>query len=92
LAEGSVQTSQAGFGMYGDAQTQRWAGRSFNVPLFRAPFRPHHDGMRRSVGDLIRSMTPGASDIQSGDMVGRHRTMEMRMELMRGPMEILMDR
>jgi hypothetical protein len=46
--------------MFGDAQTRRWATRTFNVPLFRASFRPDHDGMWRSAGDIRAIGVSGA--------------------------------
>ena len=61
-------------------------------PQERDALAAEHLKLMQNSMAMINSMSPGATDIQKGDMVGRHQTMESRMELMRGTMQMMMDR
>lgn len=61
------------------------------TPQERDALAAEHMKLMQDSMALINSMSPGATEIQKGDMVGRHQTMEMRMELMRGTMQMLID-
>lgn len=62
------------------------------TPQERDALATEHMKLMQESMTMINSMSPGATDIQKGDMVWRHQTMESRMELMRGTMQMLIDR
>jgi hypothetical protein len=62
------------------------------TPQERDVLAGEHMKLMQASMSVIDSMSPGTMGAQRGDMVARQQTMEMRMELMRGTMQMMMDR
>ncbi len=62
------------------------------TPQERDALAAEHMKLMQQSMTVIDSMSPGTMGAQRGDMVARQQTMEMRMELMRGTMQMMMDR
>lgn len=62
------------------------------TPQERDALAAEHMKLMQQSMSMINDMAPGVMGGQRGDMTARHQAMETRMELMRGTMQMMMDR